>query len=340
MQTVYLIGNGFDVNLGLPTKYPDFYKYYLGLDRVHDTENIYKLKDHLEKCLSSKTTFWSDLEEAMGLYTAELRTYEELEEVYDNINDEMQRYIHSIECSPLPNGIDSELLKKNISTPQMFLTPADRNIIHSIYNSIGADTHRISIVNFNYTTTIEKILNFKGKPLELGLATYHINYKTLLENVFHIHGLSESPILGINDSSQISNEELRTNLDVIEYLVKPQINSTLGHLIDRKAREAIKEARLICIYGLSLGKTDSLWWKLVGERLLNGATVILFVYDEHTSNLVPRKFGRYQRSWKTKLCDMAKIQDNQRDSIMSRIIVAQNTPIFDIKSKTIPTLPA
>lgn len=331
MKTVYLIGNGFDVNLGLQTKYSDFYKYYLGLDGAKDCDNISKLKEHLKNSLSSNSMFWSDLEEALGMYTTELRTYEDLEEAYDNINEEMRKYIHSIECSPLPDGIDSELLKKNISAPQMFLTPAEQNIINSIYNNINYDVHHISIVNFNYTTTIEKILDFKGKPLELGLATYHNNYKTQLENVFHIHGLTDNPLIGINDISQIGNEEFRTNLDVIEYLVKPKINSMLGHLIDRRAKDAIKEAKLICIYGLSLGKTDNLWWKLVGERLLNGVTAILYVYDENASNLVPRKLGRYQRCWKNKLCDMAKIQNDQRDSVMSRIIVAPNTSIFNIK---------
>lgn len=331
MRTAYLIGNGFDVNLGLPTKYPDFYNYYLCLDQSNDSESISKLKDHLKRCLSEKGKYWSDLEEAMGMYTTELGSYEELEVVYDNINVEMQKYLCSVESSLLPEGIDPELLKKNISAPQMFLTPAERNIINSIYRNISTDTHRINVVNFNYTTTIEKILGYQGKPLYLGPATYHKDYKTQLENVFHIHGLTDSPLLGINDASQISSEELRTNIDVIEYLVKPKINSTLGHLVDKQAKDAIKNANLICIYGLSLGKTDGLWWKLVGERLLNGVTAILYVYDENASNLAPRKLGRYQRCWKTKLCDMAKIQNDQRELVMSRIIIAPNTPIFDIK---------
>ena len=29
MKVVYLIGNGFDLNLGLKTSYSDFYTYYL-----------------------------------------------------------------------------------------------------------------------------------------------------------------------------------------------------------------------------------------------------------------------------------------------------------------------
>ena len=54
MRAVYLIGNGFDVSRGLPTRYNDFYDYNLGLDRSHDSENIKKLKEHLKRCLSEK----------------------------------------------------------------------------------------------------------------------------------------------------------------------------------------------------------------------------------------------------------------------------------------------
>ncbi len=330
MRTVYLIGNGFDVNLDLPTKYSDFYNYYLGLDRSADSENVSKLKDHLKQCLSDEGKFWSDLEEAMGMYASELVSYTQLEEVYDDLNEEMKKYIHSIENSALPN-VDADLFKKNISSPQIFLAPAEQIAINTVYSNFGRYTHLISIVNFNYTSTIEKILNFQGQPLELGPATYHSSYKTQLRSIFHIHGRVDNPILGINDASQIHNEKLRTNLDVIEYLVKPNINSALGHLIDKEAKEAIKSANLICIYGLSLGKTDSQWWKLVGESLLNGVTVILYVYDDKASNLAPRKIGRYQRYWKSKLCDAAKIPNDHRDFVMPRIIVAPNTSIFNVK---------
>lgn len=336
MNTVYLIGNGFDVNLGLATKYSDFYNYYLGLERSCDSEKVSKLKEHMKKNLSLDSKYWSDLEEAMGIYTTELNSYSDLEEVYDNLNDEMQKYIESVEKRNLPSGINAELLKQNLSKPQAFLTLAEQEIINGIYNSMNKETHRISIVDFNYTTTIEKILKFTGETMDLAQATYHSGYLTKLENVYHIHGKSEQPILGVNDASQIINEKLRTNVDVQEYLIKPQINSTLGNLIDRKAKQAIKNASLICIYGLSLGSSDSIWWNLVGERLLNGKTVILYVYDNNARNLTPRKLGRYKRGWKIKLCDAARIQNVHRDTAMSRIIIAPNTAIFDIKKELSP----
>lgn len=332
MRTVYLIGNGFDVNLGLPTKYIDFYNHYLGIDRLHDSDNVSKLKEHLKQCLSSDGKYWSDLEEAMGKYTVEFDSYSELEETYDDINDEMQRYIGAIDKRELPTGIDSELLKRNLSNPQSFLTPAEQETINSLYLHVSRDAHFISIVNFNYTTTIEKLLKFSGKAIDLVPAAYDRDYMTKLTNIYHIHGNSKQPLLGINDASQIFNENLRSDVDVQDYLIKPKMNSALGSLIDCRTKQSIINARLICVYGLSLGSTDAIWWELIGEQIRQGAIAILYVFDNNAHGLTPRKMGRYKRFWKSKICDVAKIQNAQRESIMNRIIIAPNTPIFNIKS--------
>ncbi len=329
MNTVYLIGNGFDVNIGLPTRYVDFYNHYLALDRTQDSSIVSKMKDHLQTSLSTEDKYWSDLEEAMGTYTTELNSYSELEAIGEDLNEKMQKYLESIEKTELPKGVNSDILKKNLSTPESFLTPAEREIINSIYGN-SRDHHRISIVDFNYTTTIEKILKFSNKPLDIAPAVYHAGYMTKVENIYHIHGDFEQPILGINDPSQILNDKLRQNTDVQEYLIKPQINYVLGHLIDRTARKSIENANLICIYGLSLGKTDNHWWEIVGSRLLAGVTVILFAYDKGFKNIVPRKLGKYKREWRIRLCNATKIPDNKRDYAMNHIIVAPNTPIFDI----------
>lgn len=48
MKVVFIIGNGFDINLGLQTRYEDFYKFYLGLDSSNDGIQVKKLKEHLK----------------------------------------------------------------------------------------------------------------------------------------------------------------------------------------------------------------------------------------------------------------------------------------------------
>ncbi len=60
MNILFLIGNGFDINIGLKSKYIDFYKYYNSIKS--DNEIITALKESL----SINDENWSDLETALG----------------------------------------------------------------------------------------------------------------------------------------------------------------------------------------------------------------------------------------------------------------------------------
>lgn len=329
MQTVFLIGNGFDVNLGLKTRYAEFYDYYLN---VHaDSENIKNLKLHLTE---NKSEFWSDLEVALGKYTAEFSSFEQMEEVYDDINNEMQKYISNIENMPLPKDIDVDLFKSNISSPESFLSPADRNLIKSMYNNFLRTNHFIDIVNFNYTSSIDKILEYDNQNLTIASAIYNNSFKTIVSSAIHIHGTINDPILGVDNASQIFNEELIKSGDVIGYLVKPLINTTLGSLVDAKAKKTIINADLICIYGMSLGETDATWWKLVGDKLQKGTIVILYVYDAVANNLVARKKAQFNKKWRNKFFNAAGIGETKRIDLEKRLIIAPNTKIFDIIQKS------
>jgi hypothetical protein len=56
MQILYIIGNGFDLSLGLKTSYNNFYQYYKTVES--DNVNIQKLKKNISKTYES----WADLE--------------------------------------------------------------------------------------------------------------------------------------------------------------------------------------------------------------------------------------------------------------------------------------
>lgn len=91
MQTVFLIGNGFDVNLGLKTRYAELYDYYLNIRT--ENKNIKNLKQHLKE---NRSDLWSNLEIALGKYTAEFSSFEQIEKVYDDINDEMKSIFQTL----------------------------------------------------------------------------------------------------------------------------------------------------------------------------------------------------------------------------------------------------
>ena len=57
MNITFLIGNGFDLNLGLNTRYSDFYPYFI----EKSTEN-----NMIRTWLEADELLWADLEEQLG----------------------------------------------------------------------------------------------------------------------------------------------------------------------------------------------------------------------------------------------------------------------------------
>ena len=71
MGVVYIIGNGFDLQVGLPTRYSDFYKYYIGLKSK--SESVKKLKE----AINENPKDWSDLEIALAQHTSQTNSEQE-----------------------------------------------------------------------------------------------------------------------------------------------------------------------------------------------------------------------------------------------------------------------
>ena len=152
MKVVYLIGNGFDLNLGLKTGYSDFYTYYL--NNINDDFDIFRLKTHLkhDKNNEGKYQYWSDLEIAMGEYTKEFSHREDMEKVYNDLNDNLRDYIMSIEQSGIQGDIDKNKLKSDLAHPEKYLrenrSEAESLLILikliSLIDILFADNHIVS----------------------------------------------------------------------------------------------------------------------------------------------------------------------------------------------------
>lgn len=336
MKTVFLIGNGFDINLGLKTSYNYFYNYYINLPRDRDHNLVQELKSYITEYINGENNNWSDLEIGMGNHTTKLNNFEDVEIVYDDINESIQNYVTEIDeaFNEKIEEFDFNLLRTNILKFNSFLTPAESSFVRSNAKSTS-DYHTIDIISFNYTATIEKLLKIGSEPLEIGRAFYNSNIKSILNNIIHIHGSVDDPILGVNDKTQIANENLREDIRVQNYLIKPLMNQSLRHLNDNKTKEIINNSHLICLYGLSLGDTDKTWWELIGKRLLDGVMLILFVYDKDTKRIPARKNEIRRRDWQDKFMNIANIPKESFEKVRNRIMITFNSPIFDIRKESI-----
>ena len=75
MNITFLIGNGFDIGLGLKTQYEKFYDYYQK-PLEDDSDNIKDFKKVLKKWQSDKNTAvidWADFESAFGKHSADFK---------------------------------------------------------------------------------------------------------------------------------------------------------------------------------------------------------------------------------------------------------------------------
>lgn len=330
MKVVYLIGNGFDLNLGLKTSYSDFYTYYLNIES-NDIQ-IAQLKEHLkhDKDNEGRYQYWSDLEIAMGEYTKEFSRREDMEKVYNDLNDNLRDYIMKVEQDNIQSDADKkDKLKRDLAHPERYLREIFKEEFRSYVKKWETSIYETFIISFNYTNTIEAILNMKGSgSIEIGQTIF--NRSNLLYPIIHIHGLSNTPIIGLNDVSQIRNESFKEDEDVQEFLLKPKINKAVGHLNDKKSLFNISQANLIYLFGVSLGDTDKLWWEAVGERLKLDCRIIYFVYNpnEHPRH---NELTRIRRKYKEFLLSKTQLTNEEKQEAFNKIFIVLNSDMFNLK---------
>ena len=86
MNVVYLIGNGFDIKLGLKTRYPDFYSYYF--KSPNSNLKIESFKKTLQQD-TKNSELWSDLELDFGEYLSNLSSSEDFDDLFFDIKNEL-----------------------------------------------------------------------------------------------------------------------------------------------------------------------------------------------------------------------------------------------------------
>lgn len=334
MNILFIIGNGFDLRLGLPTSYPDFLKYYEGQKPKHNMggEDLKKyFLDTMKKKRNAGDDTWRDLEVALGDFTSHLTDKTQFLEFYRDINLSLVDYLSDIEerANPTFTKEQSEHLKQSLLTPYNYLNNREKELFKSYLNG----SFVASIISFNYTSFLETLCK---DYIKVG-ANYDrpdVSYPSLstfsLNNIKHIHGrlTEKSILLGVDNEEQIANEDFRLDEDILDVMIKPRGNENIGSLIDRECQDLIKEADIIYIFGSSLGKTDKTWWTAIKERFSNSQVIILyFVHDKNAISTLSTEISSFKRSARQQLVTALGLEGNEID-YRDRIFIALNTAMF------------
>lgn len=331
MQLTFLIGNGFDLNLGLNTRYRQFYDYYIKLDSKNDTIRHFKedLSEHIED--------WADLEIAIGDYAENfsLDTAYDYIELLDDVQDALADYIDDQLIDFTITDDDRKKLITDLLSPERYLNLREKEEFIVYKNRFIKQSYNVNIISFNYTKTFEMLYEYNGTPISFPARGYQGNsYNQILKSVEHIHGLtSKDMILGVNDQSQIKNDELKNVKEIIRAIVKTEANINAGTLRDERTQQLINTSDIICIYGMSIGLTDKVWWETIVNRLKSSdARVIIFTKGDE---IIARRSYRAKNNKDAiiqKLLSYKKLDENFYNNIASHIFVCINSKMFSLSS--------
>ena len=332
MNIVHIVGNGFDLNLGLKTSYKNFYEFYI--KQESKSNNVVLLKKEIESYLDNKPTIenWSDLELELGRFTSKIKSVEEFELVRQDIIFNLSVYLKSIENSFEQKKINTHELSVYLSSPHSELRNGDRIIFESLLNSLKHEIAYIDIISFNYTSILDNLIqSFIGKTMSFAKA---ISKNSVIRKVKHIHGsLEERMIIGVNDNSQVLNDNFNKDIDFSEAFIKTEYNKASSHLVDDECISLIKNANIICIFGSSLGLTDKFWWELICERLLK-QNCKLIIYQKNFNivnnlhyNLITKEIRNIKDSFVSLKPNLTK---EETDIIKQNIHVNINSNFFKI----------
>ena len=260
MKLAILLGNGFDVRIGLDTRYTDFYHYFLTQDAVSrplNEDGTQQPSEHPELVTMMKNNssqYWVDLELLFG---SQLKLFNSIdairrEKAYleQKINDFLRRQQERLTIEPDKYRMLKEQLDNTI------------NGFLKLSNYPTEDEYEVTFITFNYTDVIDRIV------ASAQLETYDGDRISYVAPV-HIHGsIDETVILGVDNVNQYDCPINMSGKDELQTIMqKPTLNNIVRSGATGRIRSLIHSVDAVIIYGASIGDTDATWWKVSSEWL-------------------------------------------------------------------------
>lgn len=348
MRITWIIGNGFDVNLGLKTGYRDF------RERVYFTDSC---KSELRNKLVQKLVdadldelgtaeLWSDLEELLGKAT-EYYEASEIGVFYETF-EEMERLLTDcvhVQESRLPDALPGECIdefKESVARFDGRMVPQDRRRFN-LEGVAASIVHRF--VSLNYTQALTRFIDAACDENRL-MSQHKVGgstYRDIAEKPFYVHGAineggeGTDVIFGLDSPEQIANEAFSRDAGFAEAWVKASRNTDLyGNTNEQELQALIADADVFCVYGCSMGKTDGRIWRAIGDRLIHyrDTKLVLFVYDlPYRHGYGHREYQAVRESWRGTFQQAAGLSDEDMASLDGRIFFVSSKDYFKWNGK-------
>lgn len=318
----FIIGNGFDLGLGLKTRYVDVYNKYIKTDSSSDS--IAQFKKELKSKASNNYKKWSDFEMGMAEYAKTFPSEKEFVEcirdfkkhMVEHLIQENERFLETAKSTQNEYGIAKEL-QRSLECFYEGLTPND---IEKIKPVVDAPFTIYNFITFNYTLTLDTLLKFKTR--------FDKNNKN---KPIHIHGkLGGDVVLGVDSTDQLIGTKYNITKKVARAFIKTLFNEQFDSTRVENAKRTIMDSSIICVYGFSMGESDNTWVWLLSDWLEKDKNHHLVFYKYDTPKIDPRDYDEImdvEDELKSELLDRLQIDDT---SVLDQIHIPVGKEIFNL----------
>ena len=143
-------------------------------------------------------------------------------------------------------------------------------------------------------------------------------------------------ILGVNDESQIINDFLKEKKDFKDIFIKERMNEELGQGKIEVATNMIERSSIICVFGMSIGDTDKMWWEKLIDWLWKNSNNKLIIFSKVDEAVLEKKLPitiiPSNKEKRRELFDKGKGEwsDGHYEGFAPRILISNNANIFSL----------
>lgn len=320
----FIIGNGFDLSLGMKTKYTDVYADYIKSPSSSDI--IANFKKELKSKEANNYEKWSDFEMGMAEYAKTLPS----EEVFVKCVRDFKGYM--VQHLQEENNRAIEWIRANVNN-QAMMSELSRSLeqfydglIPNDVNKMKAMMRKSNIVRdyitFNYTTSLDEFL----------VASVRHN-KFLESTPIHIHGkLGSDIVLGVDDSEQLSGISYSLTKKGERAFVKTIFNEQFDMARVESAKKVIHDSSIICIYGFAMGESDNTWVWTLSDWLEKDDSHHLVVYQYDTPKCNTYNYDEIMEIEEDRKEKVFKRMGIENRSILNQIHIPVGRDIFNFGS--------
>jgi len=298
-NTLLIIGNGFDINLGLKTSYFDF----IMSDQFRSINSFSKKGKNLsEKDINNFFAFylelkytiqnWVDIEKEISNYVIDGYNFTNIRRVSSiNLREDdgsiTQKYIQFDRpfTSNIPNFKEEYCQVKEALKSFLKAQPFKNSGIEYSHNTEAyllmskiEDIDNIYVIDFNYTDTVDSFLKNPS-------------------HIIHIHGSikeDDDIVFGIADEIKITK---RQKLEQYNYIYK----SSSPYLNSYGINKLFAECNHLVFFGYSLGETDRSYFEDFFQELsvqgrMSEKEIDIFYYDDGELDQINSRIRNFANS--------------------------------------------